>query len=354
MSEDTASLGEIFRRLIRNTGPISFTQYMGESNARYYAGKDPLGQAGDFVTAPEISQMFGELIGLWLADMWIQAGRTEPVHYVELGPGRGTLAKDALRSMKKYGLEPTVHFVEASNALREVQLKAVPDAQWHHDLSSVPQDGPVLLVGNEFLDALPVRQLVRTANGWRERMIGLDADDRFVPVAGGQAMDAAVPVEWRDAEEGTILETCPGAAAVMYEIAGRLTQQGGCALLIDYGYAEKQAGSTLQAVRAHRKVDPLREPGTADLTALVDFWTLSRIAQSRDARWLGTVTQGEWLTALGIDTRARNLAERAPQYAPEIEQARQRLVAPEQMGELFKVMGLAAPGWPGGVGFPDD
>ena len=353
MNEENLGLGDIFRRLIRNTGPISLTQYMGESNARYYADKDPLGQAGDFVTAPEISQMFGELVGLWLADMWTNAGRPKQIDYVELGPGRGTLARDALRSMKKYGLEPEVHFVEASTALRAVQLQAVPTAKWHHDLSSVPQENPLLLVGNEFLDALPVRQLVRTADGWRERMIGLGEDDCFLPVAGGQAMDAAVPDEWRDAELGTILETSPGAAAVMFEIAGRLNRQGGCALLINYGYADKHAGSTLQAVRDHRKVDPLREPGTADLTALVDFRMLARIARSRDARWLGTVTQGEWLTALGIDLRARNLAERAPHHAQEIEQARHRLVSPEQMGELFKVMGLAAPGWPGGAGFPD-
>lgn len=140
MNEENLGLGDIFRRLIRNTGPISLTQYMGESNARYYADKDPLGQAGDFVTAPEISQMFGELVGLWLADMWTNAGRPKQIDYVELGPGRGTLARDALRSMKKYGLEPEVHFVEASTALRAVQLQAVPTAKWHHDLSSVPQE----------------------------------------------------------------------------------------------------------------------------------------------------------------------------------------------------------------------
>ena len=144
--EDESDLADAFRRLIRNTGPISVAQFMGESNAHYYARKDPLGAEGDFVTAPEISQMFGEMIGLWLADMWIRAGREEPALYVELGPGRGTLAKDALRSMKRYGLEPEAHFVEGSSALKDIQLAAVPDARWHADLSTVPLDGPLLLV----------------------------------------------------------------------------------------------------------------------------------------------------------------------------------------------------------------
>ncbi|WP_128891231.1 class I SAM-dependent methyltransferase [Erythrobacter sp. HKB08] len=344
-------LGERFHRLIRNTGPISLTHFMGESNAHYYNGRDPIGSPGDFVTAPEISQMFGELIGLWLADMWIRAGRDEPVHYVELGPGRGTLAKDALRTAARYGLEPRVHFVESSQALKDVQLLAVPGAIWHDDLSTVPTEGPVLIVANEFLDALPVRQLVRMENGWRERMVGL-ADDQLAFVAGGQSMDAAVPVEWRDAEVGTILETSPASAAIMFEVAGRLNDQGGAALFIDYGHAEMTPGSTLQAVREHRKVDPFAAPGEADLTALVDFATMARIAQSRGVRHLGTVTQGDWLRALGIETRAKNLADTAPQYREEIEIAMKRLTHPRQMGELFKVMGLAAPNWHGGAGFP--
>ena len=168
LERDDRSLADSFRRLIAGTGPISLTHYMAEANARYYTSGDPLGEEGDFVTAPEISQMFGELIGLWLADMWIRAGRSEPALYVELGPGRGTLARDALRAMKRYGLEPEVHFVETSTPLKQLQLEAVPQAQFHDDLSRVPMDGPMLLVGNEFLDALPIRQLLKTAEGWRE------------------------------------------------------------------------------------------------------------------------------------------------------------------------------------------
>lgn len=343
-------LSQIFRRLIANHGPISVMHYMGESNARYYAGKDPFGSAGDFITAPEISQMFGELIGLWLADMWIRAGREEPVHYVELGPGRGTLARDALKAARRYGLEPKVHLVETSTALKDIQLASVPGAQWHHDLSSIPMTGPILLVANEFLDALPVRQLVKTPDGWRERMVATDGD-RFVPVAGPQPMDAAVPADRRDAPDGTIIETCPGAAAVVYEVAGRLVAQGGAALFIDYGTDEIRNGSTLQAVREHRMVDPFAMPGEADLTAHVDFATLAPIAQSRGCRWLGTAPQGRWLRALGIEARAEALARTAPQHADAIHAAKDRLIGEGQMGLLFKVMGLAAPNWPEAAGF---
>lgn len=345
-------LTRIFERLILNTGPISLMHYMGEANARYYASRDPLGSAGDFVTAPEISQMFGELIGLWLADIWTRANRPETVHYVELGPGRGTLARDVLKAAGLFGLAPQVHFVESSVALKGLQMDAVPDAQWHHDLSGVPRNGPILLVANEFLDALPVRQLAMTEQGWRERMVGLD-QGRFIPVAGRQPMDGAVPEGQRQAPLGAILETCPGAAAVMYEAAGRLAEQGGAALFIDYGHDVPQVGSTLQAVRAHRKVDPFEAPGEADLTAHVDFEVLARIARSRGARWLGTVTQGDWLRALGIKARAERLAAAAPGpgQADAVHVAMERLVADDQMGRLFKVMGLAASDWPDGAGF---
>jgi NADH dehydrogenase [ubiquinone] 1 alpha subcomplex assembly factor 7 len=343
-------LSAIFARLIASSGPISLMHYMGEANARYYASRDPLGAAGDFVTAPEISQMFGELIGLWLADIWHRAGRPGNLRYVELGPGRGTLARDALRAAGKAGLSPDVHLVEASPALREAQRHAVPQAQWHDDLGSVPEDGPILLVANEFLDALPVRQLVRAETGWRERMVDFQ-DGRFLPVAGDRPMDAAIPQDLRGAAVGTIIETCPGASAVVGEAARRLAAQGGAALFIDYGHAEFCTGSTRQAVRAHTKVDPFAQPGEADLTTLVDFATMAEVAQAHGARWLGTAEQGTWLSALGIDARAAALSRAAPDRAEEIAVARDRLVAPEQMGALFKVMALAAPDWPDGAGF---
>lgn len=344
------TLADIFRRLIATTGPISLAHYMAEANARYYADADPLGEAGDFITAPEISQMFGELIGLWLADMWIRGGREPPVHYVELGPGRGTLARDALRAMKRYGLEPQVHFVETSVALKEMQLHAIPSAQFHADLSTVPHQGPILLVANEFLDALPVRQLLRTAHGWREVMVAVD-EGRFVCTPGVQPMDTALPEDRRGEPEGTLIETSPAAASIVYEVAGRLAQQKGAALFIDYGHAQPRTGSTFQAVCRHTKVDPFEAPGEADLTAHVDFAMLAQVAQSRGCRWLGTVTQGAWLHALGIDGRAESLSEFAPQHRQALQSAMERLTAPDQMGELFKVMGLASHSWPDGVGF---
>lgn len=342
-------LKDRFARLIAATGPISVAQFMAESNARYYNSRDPLGSAGDFITAPEVSQMFGELIGLWLADVWDRAGRPTNVHYVELGPGRGTLARDALGAARRFGLNPTVHLVEASSALRSVQQVLFPDAVWHQDLSSLPDDAPLLIVANEFLDALPVRQLVRTASGWRERMVGLDAD-RLVPIAGDRPMDAAVPQVLAETREGAIIETCPAAAAVVDEVARRLATQGGCALIIDYGRTTPAHGSSLQALRAHEKVDPFAFAGEADLTAHVDFCELPAIAERVGARWMGTVEQGAFLIALGLGARMEALCKAAPDQAEAIRAAAHRLAAPDAMGRLFKVMGLAAPDWPNGAG----
>jgi NADH dehydrogenase [ubiquinone] 1 alpha subcomplex assembly factor 7 len=344
------SLAAIFERLITSHGPISVSHFMGESNMRYYGARDPLGEQGDFITAPEISQMFGEFIGLWLADMWVKAGRDDLVHYVELGPGRGTLAKDVLSVTRRYGLEPKVHFVESSMILRDLQLAQVPQAQFHDDLTGVPPYGPVLIVANEFLDALPVRQLVMTEQGWRERMVGWQGG-QFAYVAGDKPMDSAVPEAMRGAAPATIVETCPGAAAIVYEIAGRLVKQGGAALLIDYGHDTPRTGSTLQALKQHRMVDPLAMPGEADLTAHVDFAALAPIALSRGVRWLGTVTQGHWLRHLGIEVRAERLARIAPEHREAIFAAMERLTGEGQMGALFKVMGLAGPDWHGGEGF---
>ena len=348
-------LAETFRRLIADSGPISVAQFMGEANARYYASRDPLGVTGDFVTAPEISQMFGELVGLWLTDLWLRAGKPQHPLYVELGPGRGTLAKDALRAMAPHGLVPQVHLVEGSPALRRVQQEAVPGARFHDSLADVPGDAPLLLAANEFLDALPVRQLVRTEDGWRERMVSLDADGAFVFVAGTRPMDAALAADLvpglADAAPGTVIETSPAAAATVEEIAARLDRQGGAALLIDYGHAEPRTGSTLQAVRRHEKVPVFTTPGEADLTAHVDFATLAPLAQSKGARWLGTVEQGAWLSAMGLRHRAAALATRFPERSAELASAVERLAGAEQMGKLFKVMGLVAPHWPDAAGF---
>lgn len=338
-----------FRRLIASTGPISVARFMAESNALYYTSRDPLGATGDFITAPEISQMFGELIGLWLADVWHSAGRPADAIYAELGPGRGTLAADALRAMKGADLRPHVHLVEASPVLREAQAAVLPGAHFHDDPATLPDDRPLLVVANEFLDALPVRQLVMTDTGWRERTVELDGD-AFHFATGAIPLDALIPSLARGCAIGDIVEINPGAAAVVAEIAQRIAKQGGVALIVDYGHLASRTGSTLQAVRGHRKVDPLAHPGEADLTAHVDFVPLADIARHAGCA-VTTATQGEWLRELGIDQRAATLARGAPARCAEIFAARDRLVQAGEMGELFKVMGIVAPGWPAVSGF---
>jgi SAM-dependent MidA family methyltransferase len=320
---------------------------MGEANAAYYAAGDPLGVAGDFITAPEISQMFGEMIGLCLADLWRRAG-SPAVHYVELGPGRGTLAADALRAMRPFGLTPPVHFVETSPALRAKQAAAVDGARWHDDLATLPRNTPLLVVANEFFDALPIRQFVKTVAGWRERMVSFGPDG-FVPVPGTTPCDGLVPARLRPAEPGSIFETSPAIAAVAGALARRIAEQGGAALIVDYGYADRAAGDTLQAVHAHAYADPFALPGRSDLTAHVDFGALADAADGVDA--FGPIDQGRWLHSLGIATRAEALIAAAPARRHEIATALHRLTDEEEMGTLFKTLALAAPGWPTPAGF---
>ena len=349
-AEKAKDLGKTFRRLIRETGPISLAHYMAESNARYYTSRDPLGEEGDFITAPEISQMFGELIGLWFADLWVKMGSRKHIHFVELGPGRGTLSKDALRTAARYEFAPVLHFVETSPALRKIQKEAFPDVIHHDDLSTLPEDAPLLIVGNEFFDALPIHQLIRSADGWHERMVGLDGDD-FVFVAGDKPMDAIVPKGWKSASQGTMIETSAAASTLMGEIATRLKNQGGAALIIDYGPFEARSGSTLQALKSHEKVDVFDHPGQADLTAHVDFEMLKDVADAQGADVMGVQMQGEWLRQMGIDVRMEALQRQNPGEADKLKRQYDRLVADEQMGTLFKVLGICGRRWPDGVGF---
>jgi NADH dehydrogenase [ubiquinone] 1 alpha subcomplex assembly factor 7 len=344
------SLDERLRRLIAASGPIPVAHYMAEANAHYYATRDPLGAAGDFTTAPEISQMFGELVGLWLADLWARAGRPAAARYVELGPGRGTLAVDALRAMRAAGLEPPVDLVETSPILRRAQADRLPSARWHDDLASLPGDGPLLVAANEFFDALPARQFVATPGGWRERLVGWE-EGRFVPVAGPPVPASAIPDHVRAAPAGTILETSPAAAAVARLLAHRLASQSGAALIVDYGHAPTAAGDTLQAVSGHRRADPWVAPGDQDLTVHVDFQNLAQSAAAEGVQLFGPVAQGEWLVKMGIDLRCEALRRSAPGRAEEQLAARNRLVSSEEMGSLFKVMALVAPDWPEPEGF---
>jgi SAM-dependent MidA family methyltransferase len=342
-------LPERLARAITLGGPIALSQFMGAANAHYYATRDPIGAQGDFTTAPEVSQMFGELVGLALADAWDRAGRP-PARYVELGPGRGTLAADALRAMKSAGLVPSVHFVETSPTLRAAQKERVPDAEWHVDLVGVPDDGALLVVANEFFDALPIRQLIKTAEGWRERLVACQ-DTLFLPIAGTTGFDPIVPEALRDAPPGSILETAPAGVAIMRQLAKRLVAQGGTAFVIDYGYSGPAIGDSLQAVRDHGFANPFDMPGEVDLTAHVDFGTLVEAARVEEAKAYGPLEQGFWLTSLGIDARVATLALASPERAGQIAQDRDRLVAPDKMGELFKAIAVTAPGWPAPAGF---
>jgi SAM-dependent MidA family methyltransferase len=321
-------LERALRERIGTEGPITVEAYMDACNRYYYATRDPLGARGDFTTAPEISQLFGELIGACLADCWARAGKTRDVAYVELGPGRGTLAADALRVMKSAGLEPPVHFVETSPVLRAAQAEAVPQANWYDDFAEIP-DRPLLVVANEFLDALPIRQFV----GAMERKI--------VVAAGGLAFD----------RDGEIVETSPAREEAMSDIARRLVKSGGVALIIDYGHAKSAPGDTLQAVRGHKFAPVLADPGEQDLTAHVDFEAVANAAREAGAAVTDVVTQGEWLKRLGIDARAQSLARTHPERVKEIEAARERLCDRDQMGELFKVIAIHSPNWPQPAGF---
>ncbi|MBX9796473.1 SAM-dependent methyltransferase [Sphingomonas sp.] len=315
---------------------------MAAANAHYYATRDPLGAAGDFITAPEISQMFGELIGLWLADLWDRAGRG-PACYVELGPGRGTLAADALRAMAKAGLAPPVHFVETSPVLRAAQAERVAGAIWHDSIDTLPDEVPLLIVANEFFDALPIRQLVRRAGAWHERLVACQALI-FLPIAGPAVPDAIIPEALRDAPAGAVIETSPASVNLMRALGGRLARQGGAMLVSDYGYEGPALGDTFQAMRAHGFANPFEAPGEHDLTAHVDFATLAAAAASAGAAPHGPVGQGAFLTALGIDARAAALG-------PRVAADRERLVAPDQMGTLFRALAITAPGWPHPAGF---
>ncbi len=331
---------ERLARAITLGGPIPVSQFMAAANAHYYATRDPLGADGDFTTAPEISQMFGELIGLWAADLWDRAGRPD-AYWVELGPGRGTLTADALRAAGKAGFAPPVHFVETSPTLRARQAERVPHAIWHDDVEDLPTDRPLIVIANEFFDALPIRQLVRGRAGWHERIVACQ-DLLFLPIAGTSVPDSVIPEHLRDAAPGSIIETSPASVGICRVLAARIEAQGGVMLAIDYGYEGPAIGDTLQAVRGHAFANPFEEPGERDLTAHVDFATLGAVGTASGTIVSGPIGQGPFLTQLGIEARAQALG---PRVAPD----RDRLV--DAMGTLFKVLAIRHRDWPEPAGF---
>ncbi len=324
-----SELAVALRARIGADGPLRLDHWMAACNAAYYAGPDPLGR--DFTTAPEISQMFGEIIGGWIGDLWLRAGRPQ-VRLVELGPGRGTLIADAQRVLARLpGFAAPVALVETSPALRALQAGRVA-AEWHDSLDSVPDDRPVIIIANEFFDALPIRQ----GDG--------QGGERAVTTAGDGFAATTIPAPGRPAgEQGA------AGAAIAAAIGARLRARGGAALIIDYGYADAVARDSLQALRHGAVADPFAAPGKSDLTAHVDFTALAAAAGA--VRVAGPVAQGVWLARLGIEARAAALQVRNPAQAAAIAAALVRLTAPAQMGNLFKVMALAAPNWPQPAGF---
>ncbi len=347
-------LSDILRQRIQADGPLSLADFMaqalGHPQHGYYLTRDPLGQAGDFITAPEISQMFGEIIGLWCAIVWQSMGQPSPVILAELGPGRGTLMADLLRAaamVPDFRAAIRVHLVETSPVLRQRQAQTLAAAgvapQWHDDIDALPA-GPMILVANEFFDALPIRQYIRREDGWHERLVGLDGD-AFVFVDGPVA-----EIDAPEAEIGQHFEINPSAAAIAARLGARLADQGGAALIIDYGHDRSAVGDTLQAVRHHTFAPPLDKPGEADLTAHVDFQALSLAFQP--ARTSAVIPQGVFLRALGIELRAVRLMKSALDKSEEIAKACRRLIDPSEMGNLFKVLAVTDPKLPPPPGLP--
>jgi NADH dehydrogenase [ubiquinone] 1 alpha subcomplex assembly factor 7 len=357
MMDDRSPLEVEIRRRITAAGPMPVGEYMtlclSDSEHGYYVTRDPLGQRGDFITAPEVSQMFGELIGLWMAAIWKQMGAPENVRVIELGPGRGTLMNDALRAvqvMPEFRTAIVVHLVEISPSLRAQQERTLAGLAtpifWHPTIDDVPP-GPAIIVANEFFDALPINQAVKVEIGWHERRVGIDDADQFAFIVARDPLtqlERTLPNVVRGAPNNAIFEWRSDMMAM--EVGRRITDIPGAALVIDYGHAQSATGDTFQAISHHAFADPLIAPGSVDLTAHVDFQALGHSVEAMGAKAFGPLTQTEFLRRLGIETRAAALKTNAPRAkAAEIDSALARLTGRGRtaMGELFKAMAFAHP-----------
>ncbi|MCB1447920.1 MAG: class I SAM-dependent methyltransferase [Rhizobiaceae bacterium] len=355
----TTPLAGKIRAIIAAHGPISVTDYfalcLADPEYGYYRTRDPFGRGGDFVTAPEISQLFGEMVGVFLVHAWERHLRPQNhVRIAEIGPGRGTMMADMLRTIRKLAPDlyaaASVHLVETSPALRAVQEKTLGEhagkVAWHDGFDEVPP-GFLLLAANEFFDAVPIRQFVKTKAGFRERLVGLGRDGDLTFLAGAGGLDPALLPPGHAAQPpGSIVEVAPARAAIMQMICDRLFQGGGTAVVIDYGHLEAGFGDTLQAVLKHRFDPPLAHPGEADLTSHVDFETLADVARARSVSVSGMGTQGEFLLGLGLLERAGALGRgRSEREQADIRAAVERLAGdgPGRMGELFKVLAVSSP-----------
>jgi SAM-dependent MidA family methyltransferase len=350
--------------LIEAQGPMSVAQFMTISlldpKCGYYATRDPLGAGGDFITAPEISQMFGEMIGLWLVQAWSDQGCPKNPRLVELGPGRGTLMADILRTARvapEFLADLEVVLIEASPALQQVQADRLrglgADVSWAAQFDDGLGDRPLFLIANEFFDALPVRQYVKTGRGWCERMVTVLNGELAFALAPVPVPPATIPPGRENAPDGGVYESSPAAIALAEDIAGIVAAKGGAALIIDYGYAEVTGFSeTLQAVSGHRFADALAEPGEDDLSAHVDFAALAQAGRRGGARVFGPVTQGMFLANIGIAERAEQLMKSNPESASDLLSATERLIGNDQMGQLFKAMAFVPSAVSDVAGFP--
>lgn len=368
MSLQTTPLEQEIAAMIAQEGPMSLERFMTlallHAQHGYYKTKVPIGARGDFITAPEIHQMFGELIGLWAAEVWHALGAPTQLRLIELGPGRGTLMADVLRAARivpEFRRALDVHLVEASEILMDEQRRALAAENvpitWHSNIESLPP-GPTIFIANEFFDALPVRHYIKGKEGWHERLIGLDAEGRL---CFGLAPSAETALA-ADAQEGQILEIGIMAQRLMSRLADHVANESGAALVIDYGYVKKQAGETLQAVRGHDYTNPLQAPGEVDLSVHVDFAALAKAARGAGADVYGPITQGTFLARLGIVQRAEALKRKADAaQVVAIDAALARLALPgpvagpqASMADLFKVLAVTAPGLPTPPGFEND
>ncbi len=349
----STALEGIIKRHIAQHGPIDVGQFMslalGHPEHGYYMKQDPLGAAGDFTTAPEISQMFGELLGAWVADVWSQMGAPATFALVECGPGRGTLMADMMRSARAvpgFFDACQIHLLETSPALSDRQRECLDgyDVLWHETLSSLPDNCPLVFIGNEFLDALPIRQLVRVDGAWAERVVAAvdDGGLGYGVRAASPDMMQMIPEVLRNGPDGDVFEVSPARAGFAAHVCDALKRSGGAALFIDYGHVKSGIGDTFQAVRDHGFVSPLLNAGDADLTAHVDFDALGAVIDEAGMENFGALEQGAFLNALGIKSRAAQLMQKADdKQGGDIESASHRLTHSDQMGSLFKVTGFS-------------